>query len=115
MPTATPNDARITSGPITFTNPLPSRGPRKPFNSTPISGNRGTSHAWAIRPLSFIRSSLHHADFVHVDAVALPEDRDNDAQAHRDLGSGHRHHEESENLAVGLPIGPGESDKGQVH
>src|SRR5207249_800550 len=44
----------------------------------------------------------HHAQLVHREPLADPEDRDDDGQTDGDLGRRHRHHEEHQNLPVGI-------------
>src|SRR5213594_4363026 len=44
----------------------------------------------------------HHAQLVHREPLADPEDRDDDGQSDGYLGRRHRDHEEHQNLAVGI-------------
>src|SRR2546421_5437105 len=68
------------------------------------------------RPSNGLRLALpaHQAEIVHGEAVAQPEDGDDDGQPHRNLGGRHRHHEEHDGLAVGCAQPVAERDEGDV-
>src|SRR5215212_661375 len=111
--TATTKAPSTTAGPTNFTNPLPALAPIKPFNSTPIRGKRGTSQTSWMKSMA-AALSFQQIHLVHVDRVALAEDGDDDSEAHGDLGSGDRHHKESEDLPVKAAPLTGKGDEGQV-
>src|SRR5437867_11467513 len=96
-----PSDSRKASSTVpqasTDTAPLDRiRRPSRPLTTKPAKGSSGISQTSVS-----MRASLpaHQVDVVHVGALPLAEDGDDDAESHGGLGSRHGHHEEDEDVS----------------
>ena len=86
--------------------------PSAVVGSTTGSG-RTLRKEWVHRH-QIVTSVLQQAGVVDRGRAAGPEDGHDDRQADDDLGGGHDHHEEGDDLAVEVAVLPGEGDEREV-
>src|SRR5690606_27386307 len=80
----------------------PTWRPNSPAMMAPSSGASTMISRWVVES-SIDRLPLEQIDVGDVDRAPVAEQRDQDRQADRGLGRGHRQDEEHEHLARGLP------------
>src|SRR5215217_3732614 len=108
-PTASANETAIATEPM-MPESRPSGRQRDRFTTAPTSATAGTSQTRSI-----IRSPLQQAHVVHVRAATAAVHGDDDREPDDDLGGGHDHREERQDLAVQVAAQPAEGDEGEIH
>src|SRR4029450_8455220 len=102
----TANDASMTRQATPPDTVFARRLPRKALTTKPANGSSGISASM---------SPLQRRESFGTERLPVPEQRDDQRQAHRRLGRRHRHDEEGDDLPVHrADVAPG-GDEGQVH
>jgi hypothetical protein len=60
------------------------------------------------------RSPFENINFIDVHCLFVPEERNDDRQTDRSLGSGNDHHEKDKHLSGRVPEELGKGDEGQI-